>query len=190
MKKIFAVPFLCLFLIACGPENKSNVSYSDLAKQAKATEAAKQSNFAYKNDKYSFALKTFPKDFEVNYLPDNTGISFKKFVKMDPKKNYKNPDFNYNVDIYILPTENTQNYKDLNDMIGKKYQGYSFRFVDYGGISGYFVDDGVYTNATPHFFAMNKGASVIYQVDMKLPSRYYPAQKEAFEALVKSLMIF
>lgn len=186
MKKLFILSFLLFFLVACGPENKEStvdaVGNKDLIDQ-------QSSKFAYENSKYSFALKTFPRDFEVNYLPDDTGISFKKSVKMDPNKNKKNPDFDYNVQIYILTVDNTENYKDLSQFISKKYHDYSFRFVDYGTVSGYFVDDGVYTDANPHFFTMSKDADLIYQVDMKLPSRYYPGQKEAFEGLVKSMVI-
>lgn len=178
------IPFLCLFLAACGPQVGSSANSIDVKNVDTKT------GFAYKNDKYSFALKAFPKDFNVNYLPDNTGIAFSKFVKMDPKKNLKDPDFNYNVNIYILPVENVENYQDLNDFIGKKYQGYTFRFVDYGAVNGYFVDDSVATAANPHFFTMSRDASVIYQVDMKLPSKYYPAQKAAFEGVVKGLVVF
>lgn len=173
-----------MFLLSCGPKvevsgNEQKTGISDL-----------QDSFAYKNDKYSFGIKAFPKDFAITYMPDNTGLAMKKFVKMDPKKNFKNPDFDYSVQIYILPSDNIQEYKDLNDLIGKKFHGYTYRFVDYGTISGFFVDDGVYIDANPHFFAMNKSNSVIYQVDMKLPSRYYPAQQESFEYLVKNLQIF
>ncbi len=182
MKKIFAVPVLCLFLVACGFESNDSQGQPEIG-------VVVQPEYAYKSAKYSFALRVFPKNYEVKYLEESGGIAFKKIVKMDPKKNLKNPDIDYTSLIYILPTKNVQGYEDLNDLIAKKYNGYTLRFVDYENVSGVYVDDGLYVEANPHFFTMSGDGDLIYQVDMKLPSRYYPMQKEAFEEVVRSLVI-
>lgn len=171
-----------MFLAGCGPE--AQVSDSKPA-ESKAVDP----DYVYKSDKYAFALKSFPKDYEVKYLEESGGIAFKKFVKANPRKNLKNPDIDYTSLIYILPAKNVEEYEDLNDLIVKKYRDYTFRFVDYGTISGFYVDDGIYVEANPHFFTMNTSGDTIYQVDMKLPSRYYPDQKQAFEEVVKSMVL-
>lgn len=175
--------FSLLLFAGCGPEEQVD---DDRQVEAEAVEP----DYVYKSEKYAFALKSFPKDYEVKYLEESGGIAFKRFVKADPNKNRKNPDIDYTSLIYILPAKNVEEYEDLNDLIVKKYRDYTFRFVDYGTISGFYVDDGIYVEANPHFFTMNKSGDIIYQVDMKLPSRYYPDQKGAFEEVVKSMVIF
>jgi hypothetical protein len=51
------------------------------------------------------------------------------------------------------------------------------------------VNDGVYIDATVHFFAMSKDKSIVYDVYMKLPSKYYLLEKDVFENLIKNMVL-
>lgn len=196
MKKFSLIPLLALFIIGCGPEVKpvkvdtlatSNIAAS--VNSQKQIEAQAKSDFVYESEKYDFGLRAFPKDYKVKYLNDDVGVVFEKFTIPPVNPNKKDPYENYMVQIYITPFENIQDYKDLNDFISKKYQGFTFQFADYGSISGFYVNDGVYVDATVHFFAMSKDKSIIYDAYMKLPSKYYLLEKDVFENLIKNMVL-
>lgn len=192
MKKVLLVSFLYLFLAACGPEvkEKSEVSNDSGVESGLDYSQAVEQQLPYENEKYSFGLKEFPKDFEVIKLENDAGIVFKKFVNPPPSENLKDPSFDYTAEIYVMPFENIEDYESISDLVGKKYAGYTFEFADYGEFSGYYVNEGVVLNAVSHFYAMSKDGGIIYEAYLKVPSKYYAAQKETFENMVKSMVIF
>lgn len=200
MKKFLIIPAILIFIVGCGLAAKSRdiagkadtLATSDIAaqtavSQTTATPAVKP-DFVYESKKYNFGLRAFPKDYKTKYLSDDVGVVFEKFAVPPKNPNKKDPYTNYTVRIYIVPFENVQNYKNLNDFISKKYNGYTFQFADYGTISGFFVNDTVYIDATVHFFAMSKDKSIIYDAYMKVPSKYYLFEKDAFENLIKNVV--
>ena len=85
MRKLFIFPFLLLFLIGCGL--KPRVISENSGDELVESQAVKP-DYVYKSDKYSFALKDFPKDYDVKYLEESGGIAFKKFVKQHIAKLY------------------------------------------------------------------------------------------------------
>ena len=192
MKKFSILLLSALFITACGPGVKQTASVLDAESGgdvAKPEVVAEKPNFVYESKKYSFGLRIFPKDYKVKYLSDDVGVVFEKFTVPPKNPNKKDPYENYTAQIYVVPFANVQDYKDLNDFISKKYNGYTFQFADYGKISGFYVNDGVYIDATVHFFAMSKDKGTIYDVYMKLPSKYYLLEKDVFENLIKNMVL-
>lgn len=192
MKKVLLVLFLCLFLAACGLEVKEK---SEVLNDAEVTtkqdsSQAVELQLPYENNKYSFGLKEFPKDFEVEKLENDAGIIFKKWVEPPPSINLKDPSFNYTAEIYVMPFENIEGFESISDLVGKKYAGYTFEFADYGEFNGYYVNEGVVLNAVSHFYSMSKDGETIYEAYLKAPSKYYAAQKETFENMVRNMVIF
>lgn len=189
MKKIFFIPLLLLVFVGCGQTIKASVTPISADSSTVATSTAKP-DFPYKNDKYGFALKVLPKDYEIKYTDPNAGIVFKKYVIPPKSKDVRDPAFNYTAEIYAFGSDNTDKYPDLSTFIGKKFSGYTFRFVDYGAFGGYYVQQTVFLDATSHFYAMNKDNSIIYDIYLKVPSKYYKAQQEVFEDMVKNMEFF
>jgi len=193
MKKFLVLPVLVLFIFGCGPELKPAASVVDKVKTdqtVKAVDAPKERpDFVYESSKYNFGLRAFPQGYKVKYLSDDVGVVFEKYTVPPKNPNKKDPYENYTVQIYVTASDNVDNYKNLNDFISKKYNGYTFQFADYGSINGFYVDDTVYIQATVHFFAMNKDKSLIYDVYMKLPSKYYLFEKDAFENMIKNMVL-
>lgn len=205
MKKFLILPLFLLFIVGCGPEinpaqttekvpekvatlGNSNIA-ADIANQIKSDAAAEKTDFAYESKKYSFGLRIFPKDYKVKYLSDEIGVVFEKYTVPPKNPNKKDPYENYTVQIYIAPFENIEDYKDLNDFIARKYKGFTFQFSDYGTIAGFYVNDGVYVDATAHFFAMSKDKKIIYDAYMKVPSKYYLLEKDVFENMIKNMIL-
>lgn len=182
MKKIAIVLLMPLFVTGCGPDDglDSGTNFSQTVEQS----------LPYKNKKYVFGLKEFPRDFEVEQLGNDAGIIFKKLVEPLPSENPKDPSFDYTAEIYVMPFENIENYESIGDLVGKKYAGYTFEFADYGEFNGYYVNEGVALNAVSHFYSMSKDGETIYEIYLKVPSKYYAAQKEAFENLVGNIVFF
>lgn len=189
MKKIFFIPLLLLIFVGCGPTVKASVNPTSADQKAIATTDVKP-DFPYKNDKYGFALKVLPKDYEVKYVDPMAGIVFKKDVIPPKSTNLHDPAFNYTAEIFAFASDNIENYTDLNDFISKKFSGYTFRFVDYGTFSGYYVQETVFLDASSHFYTMNKNNSILYDVYLKVPSKYYKAQQDVFENMVKNMQFF
>ena len=196
MKKRLSFLLLALFVVGCGPEVKQPVSVLDVTTKAVSAKAdmqvspvAEKPNFVYESQKYSFGLRIFPKDYKVKYLSDDVGVVFEKFTVPPKNPNKRDPYDNYTTQIYVAPFGNVDNYKDLNDFISKKYNGYTLQFADYGTINGCYVNDGVYISATVHFFAMSKDKSIIYDIYMKLPSKYYLLEKDVFENFIKNMVL-
>lgn len=187
MKKFLILALGLFFIIGCGPAVKPTAE--DAPKVAAVEKVEEKQDFVYESEKYSFGLRTFPKDFKAKYLSDEVGVVFEKFAVPPKNPNKKDPYENYTAQIYVVPFENIENYKDLNDFISKKYNGYTFQFADYGTISGFYVNDGVYVEATVHFFAMSKDKNIIYDAYLKLPSRYYLLEKDVFENLMKNMVL-
>lgn len=182
---------LLLFLAGCGVKEDVDVSVptkNDLSSGGVTTGSL--DNFVYKNKRFSFGMKQFPKDFEIEYLNDDAGLIFKKAVVPPPSGNPKDPSFNYTSEIYVTSSENLEDFDGIGDFVGKKYAGYTFEFADYGDFSGYYVNEGVMLNAVSHFFTFGKGNKFIHEVYLKVPSKYYSAQKDVFEKLVKDIVFF
>lgn len=180
VKKILLV-FLVLLFYGC----KEAVTV-DTSVNSKVVEPV----YPYQNEKYAFALKSFPADFEVEKLDNDAGIIFKKWVEPPKSENLKDPSFDYEVEIYLMPFQNIEDYEKLSDFVGEKYAGYTFEFADYGEFSGYYVNEGMAANAVSHFYTMGRGEETIYELYLKVPGKYHAAQKAVFEALVKGLVFF
>ncbi len=179
-------------MAGCGVKEDMDVNIpakNDLS-GAGGAKVASLDNLVYTNKRFSFGIKQFPKDFEVEYLNDDAGLIFKKAVVPPPSGNPKDPSFNYTAEIYVTPSENFEDLDSVGDFIGKKYSGYTFEFADYENFSGYYVNEGVMLNAVSHFFTFGKGNDVIYEIYLKVPSKYYSAQKDGFEKLVKDVVFF
>lgn len=182
---------LLLFLVGCEAKNDVDIKASaENNLSVSGVIAEPLDNLVYKNKRFSFGIKQFPKDFEIEYLNDDAGLIFKKAVVPPPSGNPKDPSFNYTVEIYVTSSENLEDFGGVSDLVGKKYAGYTFEFADYGDFSGYYVNEGVMLNAVSHFFTFGKGNKFIYEVYLKVPSKYYSAQKDVFEKLVKDIVFF
>lgn len=134
---------------------------------------------AYVNDKYSFSMN-LPDDFRVQYLEN--GVILKKTILAGEDS--------YDVEIVVMPFENLSEYTALTDYIAFKYADYNVIPVSYANGEGYYVDEGLGHDAVRHFFTANEGATIIYEIYLKVPSVRFATHLEGFEAIIKGLRIF
>jgi len=133
----------------------------------------------YVNRKYGFSVY-LPDDYKLEHLPDDDGVLLKKWVE----------NVGYKASIMVFGSKNIDDYGDLGEFVSMKFDGYSFEFGEYDQISGVFVDENVGDDSTRHFFTMDEGRKNIYEISLKMPSRYYDKHKEEFEKVVASMRIF
>lgn len=139
------------------------------------------------------SFKVLPLEgYKVEYLPSGDGIYMKKWVddvmcEDEDGKEYK---CGYRVEIAVLTFENAMKWKNISEYVNEKYPGYTLEFVDFGGLSGVYVDETVGgKDAIRHFFVINKSGDLIYDAYLKVPSIYYGRHKDGFDEFTKKIVI-
>lgn len=139
----------------------------------------------YFNQRFDFRVD-LPDEYRVSYFEGGSGVALKKEMTVEGEEG----PINYNAEIVILPFENLERFEDLNQFIRTKYPDFSNEFVNFAGVSGFYVDEGLGTDSIKHFFTMLDGERYIFEAYLKVPSLYYNTHLAEFESVVRSLTFY
>ena len=147
----------------------------------------------YENKRFDFRM-IIPSDYKVNYLDDDAGLIFSKWmdIEIDPDDydEDEEPETRYKVEMVVLPFENIEDYKHISEYIAVQYSGYTLQFTEYDRVSGFYVDEGIGQDAIRHFFTLNRDGDAIVEAYLQLKSSFYNEHKEEFETLVSTIELF
>ncbi len=147
----------------------------------------------YENKRFGFRM-TIPSDYKVDYLGDDAGLIFSKWidVEIDPADYSEDelPETRYKVEIVVLPFDNLEGYKHISEYIAVEYSGYTLQFVEYERVDGFYVDEGVGGDAVRHFFTLNRSGGAVFEAYLQLKSSFYNEHKDEFESLVSTIELF
>jgi hypothetical protein len=138
----------------------------------------------YYNDRFGFKIELLP-DYKVENLESGEGIVLKKTIEAGGCAEVEECS-GYSVYIYVSAYDNDLGYKDVADLISKRYAGFSADFVDHPVSTGICVNEGIGEDAIRRFFMMNEDSSVIYEAYLRVPSFYYATYKVEFDDLIKT----
>jgi len=149
----------------------------------------------YENQRFNFRI-VIPTDYKVDYLADDAGLIFSKWmdIEIDPddynEDEDEEPETRYKVEMVVLPFENIEDYKHISEYIAVQYSGYTLQFTEYDRVSGFYVDEGVGQDAIRHFFTLNRDGDAIVEAYLQLKSSFYNEHKDEFENLVSTIELF
>lgn len=143
----------------------------------------------YISEEFAFSVQLNP-DYKIEYL--GNGVMMQRWIELSEEEiiKHKIQDVGgYKVEIFILPSENLSEHKDLGSYIAEKYVGYTIEGAEYPGTEGIYVNEGSQYEAVRHFFAMSKDGKILYELYLKVPSAFYSKHQAEFDSIVKTLKI-
>jgi len=154
----------------------------------------------YQNDKFSFSVKILA-DYKIEYLLNGNGVLMKKWIDkeqlekegIDKKalRRLNMPNIEgYKIELIAKAYANVEGYKDLADMINQKYSGFTTEFGTYNNINGVFIDEGADGVALRHFFVFSEDSKNIYELTLEVPRAFFSRNKDVFEELLSSFLLF
>ncbi len=136
----------------------------------------------YYNDEYGFSVQLL-EDYEVENMSTGNGVLMRKMVELE------NVNERYEREIIVSAVKNDVGYQDLAEFIANEYTGFETEFVDHEGFYGVYINQSFGKEAVRHFFAMSDDKSVIYMVNIRVPSLYFGSEKDILPQVVETMTI-
>ncbi|PKL37051.1 hypothetical protein CVV38_04165 [Candidatus Peregrinibacteria bacterium HGW-Peregrinibacteria-1] len=140
----------------------------------------------YYSEEFGFAVGVL-EDWETAYLPGGRGLRMTKNFNTYDETIRDWADIVINIDVSV--NENVQRWKDIYEMVGDRYRGFTISFVDGEFGEGVVVDEGLGDFAAKHYFIFDSKAELIYEINLRGKSQFVVDYYDDFSDLVDSLKI-